>query len=139
MNVLLGLDENNILESFERDEQENPTPRKVTDKNVIYQSRELKMPNHPGRPVLTDFGEARFGQTTFEGDIQPFQYRAPEVLFKLPWDNKVDIWNVGALVSCISVPCDHGCYRCGTFSKARTYSKPRDLMERIAILNMLPR
>lgn len=48
-----------------------------------------------GRPVLCDFGEARIG----EGDhnlIQPYPYRAPEVILEMSWDNKVDIWMVGA-------------------------------------------
>jgi serine/threonine-protein kinase SRPK3 len=97
-NIFLGLEETNVLESFERAEREDPTLRKVFDGNTIYQSRELDFPKHYGRPVITDFGEARFGRSKYEGDIQPFQYRAPEVLFELPWNNKVDIWNVGALV-----------------------------------------
>ena len=56
------------------------------------------MPKKHGRPIITDFGEARFGQAEYGDDIQPFQYRAPEVVFGLPWSYKVDIWNVGVLV-----------------------------------------
>ena len=51
-----------------------------------------------GRPVLCDFGEARIG----EGDhnlIQPYPYRAPEVILEMSWHNKVDIWMVGVMVS----------------------------------------
>jgi serine/threonine protein kinase len=54
---------------------------------------------NPGRPVITDFGEARIGQQTYDDDIQPFQYRAPEVIMDMPWSYKVDIWNVGVMVS----------------------------------------
>jgi serine/threonine-protein kinase SRPK3 len=31
-------------------------------------------------------------------NIQPFQYRAPEVIFNISWDEKVDIWSVGVMV-----------------------------------------
>ena len=51
--------------------------------------------------MLCDFGEARFGEYDDMVDIQPFQYRAPEVIFDIPWDEKVDIWSVGVMV-CIS-------------------------------------
>ncbi|PGH32207.1 hypothetical protein GX50_04991 [[Emmonsia] crescens] len=35
---------------------------------------------------------------TYHEDIQPYLYRAPEVLLRMKWDNKVDIWNVGVLI-----------------------------------------
>lgn len=62
-------------------------------------SRELPIPKKHGRPVLSDFGEARFGQEDYSGDIQPFIYRAPEVALRMRWDSKVDIWSAGMLVS----------------------------------------
>ncbi|KAK9384674.1 kinase-like domain-containing protein [Lipomyces mesembrius] len=51
-----------------------------------------------GRPILCDFGEARSGSSKFHEDIQPYLYRAPEVLLRMVWDRKVDIWNIGVLV-----------------------------------------
>lgn len=30
-----------------------------------------------------------------KGNIQPNIYRAPEVLFEMPWGFTADIWNVG--------------------------------------------
>ncbi len=51
-----------------------------------------------GRPVLCDFGEARFGGKTYMDIIQPYQYRAPEVILGAPWDEKVDIWTIGVMV-----------------------------------------
>ncbi|KAF8803221.1 kinase-like protein, partial [Phlegmacium glaucopus] len=51
-----------------------------------------------GQPVLCDFGEARFGEYDNMADIQPYQYRAPEVIFDIPWDEKVDIWSVGVMI-----------------------------------------
>lgn len=49
-------------------------------------------------PLLSDFGEARLGDV-HDGSIQPDIYRAPEVILGMSWTSKVDIWNVGALVS----------------------------------------
>ncbi|CDO76862.1 hypothetical protein BN946_scf184402.g3 [Trametes cinnabarina] len=48
--------------------------------------------------MLSDFGEARFGQKSYTGVIQPVPYRAPEVIFGMPWDEKVDIWSVGVMM-----------------------------------------
>lgn len=31
-------------------------------------------------------------------NIQPVQLRAPEVLIGAPWNPKVDVWNVGAVI-----------------------------------------
>lgn len=49
-------------------------------------------------PILSDFGDARIGDV-HEGLIQPDIYRAPEVILGKKWTSKVDIWNVGTLVS----------------------------------------
>ncbi|OBT72743.1 hypothetical protein VF21_08971 [Pseudogymnoascus sp. 05NY08] len=65
---------------------------------TIYKSRSLVITKNPGRPVITDFGEARIGQQTYDDDIQPFQYRAPEVIMGMPWSYEVDIWNVGVMI-----------------------------------------
>jgi serine/threonine protein kinase len=53
--------------------------------------------------VLCDFGEARLGEYDNMADIQPYQYRAPEVILDIPWDEKVDIWNVGVIVSTTAI------------------------------------
>ena len=66
---------------------------------MIYESRGLKIPEKHGRPVLCDFGEARFGKESYDEDIQPYIYRAPDVILDIPWSYSVDIWNVGVLVS----------------------------------------
>jgi serine/threonine-protein kinase SRPK3 len=102
-NVILGLEDKGILEDFERDEWQEPSARKVDGDRVIYQSRQLRLPNDKkyGRPILCDFGEARFGEEYYEGDIQPFLYRAPEVILEMRWNSKVDIWSLGVMVSCL--------------------------------------
>jgi serine/threonine-protein kinase SRPK3 len=91
------------LEKFEKDELTSPGARKIVGDRVIYTSRPLVPPVYKyGQPVLCDFGEARLGEYDL-ADIQPYQYRAPEVIFQIPWDEKVDIWNVGVMVSTIAV------------------------------------
>ncbi|PIL35319.1 hypothetical protein GSI_02044 [Ganoderma sinense ZZ0214-1] len=99
-NILLGLDYIPALEAFEEAERTSPVARKIiAGDRVIYQSREIVTdPDNYGRPVLCDFGEARFGATTYTDIIQPYQYRAPEVILGMPWDEKVDIWTVGVMI-----------------------------------------
>ena len=88
---------------LEKDELEKPCPRKIDGERVIYTSRPLVPPSPQyayGRPILADLGNARIdGGPPYTGDIQPYQYRAPEVILMMPWDEKVDIWNVAVMVS----------------------------------------
>jgi serine/threonine-protein kinase SRPK3 len=87
------------LENFEKEELISPTPRKIDGDRLIYISRPLVPPVYSyGRPVLCDFSEARLGEYDNLADIQPYQYRAPEVILDIPWDEKVDIWSVGVMV-----------------------------------------
>jgi len=101
-NILLGMNEETAkqdLEKFEEQELNSPCARKIDGERIIYTSRPLAPSLYPyGRPILSDFGEARFGEYDNMADIQPYQYRAPEVIFDIPWDEKVDIWNVGVMV-----------------------------------------
>ncbi|KAE9967258.1 hypothetical protein EG328_008312 [Venturia inaequalis] len=85
-------------DAFEKRELDNPTARKIDGDRIIYKSRNLDNSTSPGRPVLTDFGEARWRGSAHTGLIQPIQYRAPEVLFGMSWDYKVDVWNVGVMI-----------------------------------------
>ncbi|KAJ5803907.1 uncharacterized protein N7518_000210 [Penicillium psychrosexuale] len=96
-NILVGIEDESVLTEFEEGEKYNPSPQKVVGNRVIYASRELKTTDNYGRPILCDFGQARFGSTRYYGDIQPYIYRAPEVLLRTTWDEKVDIWNLAVL------------------------------------------
>lgn len=82
----------------------NPIPRKINENRIIYESRGLQIPNKTGPPVLCDFGEARSGSSSYTDDIQPYVYRAPEVILDIPWSYEVDIWNVGVMVQHIVSP-----------------------------------
>ncbi|KAF4760869.1 hypothetical protein HAV15_005963 [Penicillium sp. str.  len=105
LHVLLGLDYlhteagivHTVLADFEEAEKSSPSPGKIVGDGVIYCSRKLTKTKLHGQPILCDFGQARFGSTRYCGDIQPYIYRAPEVLLRMPWDQKVDIWNVGVV------------------------------------------
>jgi serine/threonine-protein kinase SRPK3 len=77
----------------------SPSPRKIDGNRVIYRSKELRTARTNGPPTLIDFGKARIGEPVHFNNIQPFIYRAPEVLLEMPWDKKVDIWNLGVMVS----------------------------------------
>lgn len=96
-NILLGIKDTSILSRFEEAEVEGPVPRKSLSDRTIYVSRPL--PISFGTPVLCDLGEGRLGVDNQTGDIMPDIYRAPEVILNMNWDNKVDIWNVGMVVS----------------------------------------
>ena len=76
---------------------ERPIARKVLEDRTTYNSR--PMPFSAGQPVLCDLGEARIGDLKHTGDIMPGIYRAPEVILGMSWDEKVDIWALGVMVS----------------------------------------
>ncbi|KAK7536422.1 kinase-like domain-containing protein [Phyllosticta citribraziliensis] len=98
-NVLLGAD-SPVLKTFEREELEEPSPRKQLDGQIIYLSRKLNMPRDFGAPVLCDLGSAMplDDEAEHREDIQPDVYRAPEVILDISWTYSVDIWNVGCMV-----------------------------------------
>lgn len=84
---------------------ENPTPRKVVDGRIIYKSRNFTRKQGWkawGLPILSDFGTSRIADGDQEGIIQPYIYRAPEVVLGMKWNEKVDIWNIGVVVSYFS-------------------------------------
>ncbi|EAQ88814.1 hypothetical protein CHGG_05433 [Chaetomium globosum CBS 148.51] len=61
------------LMRFEQAELDDPSPRKEVNGRVIHITR-------------------------MDSYAQPRQYRAPEVILKVPWGPKIDIWNVGCLI-----------------------------------------
>jgi serine/threonine protein kinase len=98
-NIMLAIRDEGILEDLEKDEKDNPSPRKVTDERTIYVSRKFRHPEKHawGIPVLCDLGEARVGDSHSYEFIQPDQYRAPEILMETDWSHSVDIWSIGCL------------------------------------------
>jgi serine/threonine-protein kinase SRPK3 len=99
-NIMLTIADKSLLEDVEKNEAMNLLPRKIIDSDrTIYSSHKLGLPKDSlwGQPALCDFGEARIG-TRHKGLIQPELYRAPEVLFDMEWDSKVDIWSIATMV-----------------------------------------
>ncbi|QRD91786.1 putative kns1 [Aspergillus flavus] len=93
-NMLLGVYDNNIMQSLAEREFTSPVSRKaVSPTRTIYLSR-LMRPRE-GPMLLSDFGEARIGPGLHGGDIMPLEYRAPETLLYVGWSYPVDIWGVG--------------------------------------------
>ncbi|KAK6430586.1 hypothetical protein LTR95_013258 [Oleoguttula sp. CCFEE 5521] len=97
-NILIRSRDDEIFRAFEAAERTDPSPRKIDGDRIIYQTRKLDRPKKVGFPVLCDFGEARYWQVTYTDDVQPYQYRAPEVILDIPWSYEIDIWNVGVLI-----------------------------------------
>ena len=63
------------------------------------------MPFTTGEPMLADLGEARLLPTDTRmqtGSIMPGLYRAPEIMLKMEWDEKVDIWALGQTVQLLN-------------------------------------
>ncbi|OAT06883.1 CMGC/SRPK protein kinase [Blastomyces gilchristii SLH14081] len=65
----------------------------------IMSSRVLGLEKIDGDRIIYQFRKSMAAlSTTCHEDIQPYLYRAPKVLLRMRWDNKVDIWNVGVLI-----------------------------------------
>lgn len=82
-NVLIGIQDNSVLDEFAKVATENLASRKELSNRIIYVSQ--PMPLTKGLPSLTNFSEARFGTFTQRGLIMPNVYRAPEVILDMEW------------------------------------------------------
>lgn len=98
---MFGITDFSVFNDFEEEEMNDPCPRKESEGRIIYTSRRIKSTGEIGPPVLCDFGSAVFGDGENLECVQPNVYRAPEVTLRAPWDYKVDIWNVGCMVSAL--------------------------------------
>ncbi|KAI1957057.1 hypothetical protein LOZ58_005979 [Ophidiomyces ophidiicola] len=95
-NLLIDIDTPNVFTTFENAELQTPGPRKILKGRTIYMSRRIPLTER--FPLITDFGEAHIIGDEVKlpwEDIMPDVYRAPEIVLKMPWDNKVDIWSMG--------------------------------------------
>lgn len=89
-----------ILTRLVEEESRQPAPPKVvTDRVTIYTSRKLDYESGVVYPILTDLGMAVFGPAENRHAIQAIPYRAPEVILRMQWNESVDIWNLGIVVS----------------------------------------
>ncbi|OBT61692.1 CMGC/SRPK protein kinase [Pseudogymnoascus sp. 23342-1-I1] len=101
-NIHLALSSTSPIDSFVAAEKDHPSPHKTVDsQRTIYRSRRLSvaLDPEPGVPTLTDFGLAvRDAHVPHAGLIQPLLFRAPEVILRMPWDWRADVWNLGVLM-----------------------------------------
>ena len=85
-------------QEFEDGECDDPSDRKIYKDRTIYCSRYMSQ-SFQGLPFVCDFGDARFVDREHEGIIMPGPYRAPEVVMQMKWNQAVDIWSFGMVVS----------------------------------------
>ena len=97
-NIMFGVEDTSEWRAVEVAEMADPTPRKIYKDHAIHASRVLELPP-PAVPVLCDFGEARFGGEAYGEHAMPDLYRAPEILLRIEWNEKIDIWALGLVVS----------------------------------------
>lgn len=101
---MLSLVDTSMLEDFATAESKSPSLHKLIDQSrIIYSSRRFRRPTgsrNYGLPVLYDLGKTRISKNQESGPfVQPHIYRAPEVIFEMPWESAIDIWNLAGLVS----------------------------------------
>lgn len=87
------------LEKAVEEEWTNPSLRKVDGDREVYFSATIDIPDDLGAPVIAYFGDAQFGRPPFLGEVMPDLYRVPEIILAIPWDEKIDIWEFGLMVS----------------------------------------
>ncbi|KXX80341.1 Serine/threonine-protein kinase SRPK [Madurella mycetomatis] len=96
-NIMFAVEETSEWRAVEEVEMAEPSPRKAYKNHVIHSSRVLELPT-PTIPVLCDFGEARFGSEAYREHAMPDLYRAPEILLRIEWNEKIDIWALGLML-----------------------------------------
>ena len=110
-NILLGIENQAVIDDLVNDEAEEPTPRKMEGARAIYLSRNFgDLRDPPGPPKIADFGLAVRGDVSepHNHPIQADLFQAPEVILRASWTYSVDIWNLGVMVSFSLI---HICYK----------------------------
>ncbi|KAE8387505.1 kinase-like domain-containing protein [Aspergillus alliaceus] len=89
-NIMLGVEGELILVDFEEVEKSNLKSMENCGRSGGLLFSKARDPKVDCRPILSDFGEARFGSSsgTKSEDVQPSIYQAPEVLLQMTWNPK---------------------------------------------------
>lgn len=94
---MLSLNDHRVLDDAVNEVWAAGIPRKFAGDREVYLSTGCEVPDEPV-PVISDFGDAKFGDAPFVGEVMPDLYRAPEIVLGIPWDEKIDIWAFGLMV-----------------------------------------
>ena len=101
-NLLVPFENSSVIGEYISQQKDNPPLYKEADGRRVYQSRADFGCLRKGVRLLkiSDFGAAVFGNrsTPYFNDIQPDQFKAPEVLLRAGWTYSADIWNLGMMV-----------------------------------------
>ena len=73
-------------------------PRRNDSDTPIVSSREMKQAEFTN-VILCDLGSAVDINEGYHAVVQALPYRAPEVILGAKWDQKIDVWSLGVLVS----------------------------------------
>ena len=73
-------------------------PRRNDSDTPIVSSREMKQAEFTN-VILCDLGSAVDVNEGYHAVVQALPYRAPEVILGAKWDQKIDVWSLGVLVS----------------------------------------
>jgi serine/threonine protein kinase len=93
----MATEDDTILKEVEDQESKDPSLPIVDEKGPIFPSQPTML-ELSGHPILADFGNMRLVEPMSTDWAMSDIYRAPEVLLKLPWAARVDIWSVGVMV-----------------------------------------
>ena len=94
---MLSITDQAMLYEAVKEEWSSPTPYKIRGDYELHFSASFGLPDD-GLPIISDFGDAQFGDPPFCEDVMPDLYRAPEIILRIAWDEKIDIWAFGLMV-----------------------------------------
>jgi serine/threonine-protein kinase SRPK3 len=91
--------EDEYLDAFCAEETVSPSVSKRTDSGMpIVSTRQMKQ-TQLTHVIMCDLGSAVHVDEGYPAVVQALPYRAPEVMLGADWDQKIDIWSLGVLVS----------------------------------------
>ncbi|KKZ58530.1 hypothetical protein EMCG_05518 [[Emmonsia] crescens] len=81
-----------FYKGFEDGKFNDPAPRKIYKDRTVYSSRYMTQ-DPQALPFRCDFSDAIFDDQEHDELIMPEPLRAPGILLRMEWNNKVDIWS----------------------------------------------
>jgi serine/threonine-protein kinase SRPK3 len=97
-NIMILIQDQAVLDKAVDEKWSSPGPCKIHGEPEIYLSADLGLPDPVGVPIISDFGDSHFGDPPFF-NVMLDLYRAPEIVLAIPWDEKIEIWGFGLMVS----------------------------------------